>query len=59
MGIRFVNGVTAHAYTQSQSLLDKEVKKGLREGRAAALNIIPTTTGASSAVELVLPSLED
>lgn len=55
--IQFVSGVTAHAYTQSQALLDKEAHKGLREGRAAALNIIPTTTGAASAVEQVLPYL--
>jgi glyceraldehyde 3-phosphate dehydrogenase len=58
-GIQSVAGVTVHAYTQSQVLLDKEATKGLREGRAAGLNIIPSTTGAASAVELVLPQLKD
>ena len=55
--IESVGGVTVHAYTQSQALLDKESKKGLREGRAAALNIVPSTTGAAHAIELVLPNL--
>jgi glyceraldehyde 3-phosphate dehydrogenase len=55
--IESVGGVTVHAYTQSQVLLDKETKKGLREGRAAGLNIVPSTTGAAHAIELVLPEL--
>jgi glyceraldehyde 3-phosphate dehydrogenase len=48
---------TTHAYTNSQVLLDVEAKD-LRASRAAALNIIPTTTGASSMLGKVLPALD-
>ena len=48
---------TIHAYTASQSLLDKTNKKFTR-ARAAAINIIPTTTGAAHAVVKVLPQLK-
>jgi glyceraldehyde-3-phosphate dehydrogenase type I len=48
---------TIHAYTDSQKLLGGSHKKP-RRGRAAALNLIPTTTGASVAVESVLPKLK-
>lgn len=48
---------TVHAYTNSQVLIDVE-SKDLRTSRAAALNIIPTETGASRAIELVLPVLK-
>ncbi len=48
---------TIHAYTTSQPVLDL-AKKDLRRARAAALNIIPTTTGAAKAIALVLPELE-
>lgn len=41
---------TAHAYTASQSLVDSPSKKDMREGRAAAVNIVPTSTGAATAV---------
>lgn len=44
---------TVHAYTASQSLVDAPAKKDLRSGRAAALNIIPSTTGAAIATTLV------
>jgi glyceraldehyde 3-phosphate dehydrogenase len=47
---------TIHAYTSDQCLLDK-THKDLRRARAAALSIIPTTTGAAKAVGLVLPEL--
>jgi len=47
---------TVHAYTPTQRLLDG-VAKNPRIARAAALNIIPTTTGATHAAELVLPEL--
>jgi glyceraldehyde 3-phosphate dehydrogenase len=47
---------TIHAYTNSQVILDKS-HKDPRRGRAAAMNIIPTTTGATNAVGLVLPTL--
>jgi len=48
---------TVHGYTSSQALVDISAKKPAR-GRAAALNIIPTTTGASSAVFEVIPELK-
>ena len=48
---------TIHAYTNDQRLLDLP-HKDLRRARAAALNIIPTTTGAAKATALVLPSLK-
>lgn len=47
---------TVHAYTASQALLDRPMKKK-RRGRAAALSLIPTTTGAAAAVGKVLPEL--
>ena len=49
---------TVHAYTNSQVLLDVEAKD-LRESRAAALNIIPTSTGASKMLAKVMPELGD
>jgi glyceraldehyde 3-phosphate dehydrogenase len=48
---------TIHAYTGGQRLLDYP-HKDLRRARAAALSMIPTTTGAARAVSLVLPQLE-
>jgi glyceraldehyde 3-phosphate dehydrogenase len=48
---------TVHAYTGDQNLLDGP-HKDLRRARSAAVNIIPTTTGAARAVGLVLPELE-
>ena len=48
---------TIHAYTQDQNLQDGP-HKDLRRARAAALNIVPTTTGAAKAVSLVLPELK-
>jgi glyceraldehyde 3-phosphate dehydrogenase len=47
---------TIHSYTMDQSLLDT-VHKDYRRARAAALNMIPTTTGAASAIGLVIPEL--
>ncbi len=41
---------TTHAYTASQSLVDGPSKKDMKEGRAAAQNIVPTSTGAATAV---------
>jgi glyceraldehyde 3-phosphate dehydrogenase len=49
---------TVHSYTQSQVLQDAPAKD-LREGRNAAENIVPTTTGAAIAVTLTLPQLKD
>jgi glyceraldehyde 3-phosphate dehydrogenase len=48
---------TIHAYTADQNLQDAP-HKDLRRARAAALNIVPTTTGAAKAVGLVLPELK-
>ena len=49
--------MTAHAYTNDQRVTDL-VHKDLRRARAAAVNIIPTTTGAAYAVGLVMPELK-
>jgi glyceraldehyde 3-phosphate dehydrogenase len=49
---------TVHSYTASQALQDAP-KKDLREGRNAAENIVPTSTGAAIAVTLTLPQLKD
>jgi len=48
---------TVHSYTNDQQILDLP-HKDLRRGRAAALSMIPTTTGAAQAVALVLPQLK-
>ena len=51
---------TVHAYTNDQATLDIAHKKGIkaRRGRACAANIVPASTGAASAIGLVLPSLK-
>lgn len=49
---------TVHAYTNDQTTLDLVKKGNLRRGRAAAGNIIPTSTGAAKAINLVIPSLK-
>lgn len=49
---------TVHSYTASQSIVDGPNKKDLREGRAAAQNIVPSSTGAAIAVTKAFPSLE-
>ncbi len=58
-GLGIVKGLmtTIHAYTQDQNLQDGP-HKDLRRSRAAALNMVPTTTGAAKAVALVLPELK-
>ncbi|OHA20291.1 MAG: type I glyceraldehyde-3-phosphate dehydrogenase [Candidatus Taylorbacteria bacterium RIFCSPHIGHO2_01_FULL_45_63] len=48
---------TVHAYTASQALVDGPSKKDLREGRAAAQNIVPSSTGAAIAVTKAMPTL--
>jgi glyceraldehyde 3-phosphate dehydrogenase len=48
---------TIHAYTQDQNLQDAP-HKDLRRARAAALNMVPTSTGAAKAIGLVLPELK-
>jgi len=49
---------TIHAYTASQKVVDGPAKKAPRDGRAAAVNIIPASTGAAKAVALVLPEVK-
>ena len=51
---------TVHAYTNDQATLDVAHKKGImtRRGRAAAANIVPTSTGAASAIGAVIPELK-
>jgi glyceraldehyde 3-phosphate dehydrogenase len=49
---------TVHAYTASQALVDGPSKKDLREGRAAAMNIVPSSTGAAIAVTQVATHLK-
>ena len=48
---------TTHAYTASQAIVDSPSKKDMREGRAAAMNIVPTATGAATAVTAAYDSL--
>ena len=50
--------LTVHGYTGDQMLLDGPQRKGnLRRSRAAAVNIVPTSTGAAKAIGLVIPEL--
>ena len=56
-GVEYIVFTTVHAYTSSQSLMDTPARHR-RRGRAAALSIIPTTTGAAKAAEKVLPELK-
>ena len=56
-GVEHMMITTIHAYTSSQALMDTPVRKR-RRGRAAAVSIIPTTTGAAKATARVLPELE-
>ena len=56
-GIKSGFMTTIHAYTNDQNVLD-QAHKDARRARAAALNMIPTSTGAASAVGLVLPELK-
>jgi glyceraldehyde 3-phosphate dehydrogenase len=57
VGIRSGFMTTIHAYTNDQNVLD-QAHKDIRRARAAAVNIIPTSTGAATAVGLVLPELK-
>ncbi len=56
-GVRGGFMTTVHAYTNDQTILDL-AKGNLRRGRAAAANIVPTTTGAAKAINLVIPELK-
>ncbi len=57
-GIEKAIMTTVHGYTASQALVDSP-KKDLREGRAAAENLVPTSTGAAIAVTETIPSLKE
>jgi glyceraldehyde 3-phosphate dehydrogenase len=57
LGIRHGVMTTIHAYTGDQQLVDLP-HKDLRRARAAAMNIVPTSTGAAKAIGLVIPELE-
>ena len=59
-GIIKGNMTTIHAYTNDQATLDVSHKKGIieRRGRACAMNMVPTSTGAAKAIGKVLPNLE-
>src|SRR5581483_9666028 len=56
-GIKHGLMTTIHSYTNDQQLLDLP-HKDLRRARAAALSMVPTTTGAAKALHLVLPQLK-
>jgi glyceraldehyde-3-phosphate dehydrogenase type I len=56
-GVEYVMATTVHAYTASQALVDRAARK-LRRGRAAAVSLIPTSTGAAKATALVIPELK-
>jgi glyceraldehyde 3-phosphate dehydrogenase len=56
VGIRHGLMTTIHAYTADQRLIDLP-HKDLRRGRAAALNLVPTSTGAAKAIGIVIPEL--
>jgi glyceraldehyde 3-phosphate dehydrogenase len=57
VGIQSGFMTTIHAYTNDQRILD-QAHKDMRRARAAGLSMIPTSTGAASAVGLVLPELK-
>ncbi len=55
-GVRYLTMTTVHAYTSSQALMDTPMRKR-RRGRAAAVSLVPTTTGAAQATARVIPAL--
>ncbi|MEZ7892462.1 MAG: type I glyceraldehyde-3-phosphate dehydrogenase [Candidatus Wallbacteria bacterium] len=58
-GLEYGLMTTIHSYTNDQAILDLPHRKGdLRRSRAAALSMIPTTTGAAKAIALVIPELK-
>jgi len=56
-GIQKANITTIHSYTATQSLVDSPSKNDPKRGRSAAINIVPSTTGAATAVTRVIPKL--
>ncbi|TSC79717.1 MAG: glyceraldehyde 3-phosphate dehydrogenase [Parcubacteria group bacterium Gr01-1014_29] len=57
-GVEKAGMVTVHGYTATQKLVDGPDAKDVRRGRAAAINIVPSTTGAAEAVIQSIPELE-
>jgi glyceraldehyde 3-phosphate dehydrogenase len=57
-GVFTAEMTTIHSYTSNQNLLDAVNKKDLRRSRAAAMSLIPTTTGAAKAIKEVIPELD-
>lgn len=51
-------GITVHAVTATQVIQDGPSQKDFRDGRASSINLIPSKTGASKAVELVVPAIK-
>ncbi|MFC1595221.1 type I glyceraldehyde-3-phosphate dehydrogenase, partial [Patescibacteria group bacterium] len=58
IGIEKATMVTVHGYTATQKLVDGPDKKDFRRGRAAAINLVPSTTGAAKAVIQAIPELK-
>jgi glyceraldehyde 3-phosphate dehydrogenase len=58
LGLQKGQMTTIHSYTNSQQILDKAAGTDLREMRAGALNIVPTSTGAARALKLVIPEVD-
>ncbi len=57
-GVKKATLTTIHSYTDSQNILDNSTHKSMRRARAAAENLIPTTTGAAKATTKVIPELK-
>lgn len=57
-GIEKAFMITSHAYTATQKLVDAPDPKDMRRGRNAAVNMVPSTTGAAEAVVLTIPELK-
>jgi glyceraldehyde-3-phosphate dehydrogenase type I len=55
-GVEYLMATTVHAYTASQKLVDSPARKA-RRGRAAAVSLVPTSTGAANATTLTIPEL--
>ena len=56
--VKAAHFLTAHAYTSTQHLIDSDDKKDMKRGRAAALNIIPTSSGADTSTTEIVPELK-
>lgn len=57
-GVKKAMASTIHSYTATQALVDSPQEKDFRRGRAAAMNIVPSTTGAAEATTKALPALQ-